>query len=101
MQMGMLIKESFKMIEGNGIYESADSGVYKGEFKAGKAEGNGICRYPNGDFYQGLFRDGEAEGNGIFTSANGDIFQSKFKNGEPWGKANMDIYKWRCLWRPV
>ncbi|CAL8463796.1 g3330 [Coccomyxa elongata] len=77
------------------IYEHADGGTYRGQWRGNKKQGLGVYVYPGGGRYEGMWREnggwyegewvaGEREGTGARLMRNGTI-----KAGR-WGNAKLE-----------
>lgn len=49
------------------IYEHADGGTYRGQWRGNKKQGLGVYGYPGGGRYEGMWRDNMKHGYGVYT----------------------------------
>ena len=49
------------------VYEHADGGTYRGQWRGNKKQGLGVYVYPGGGRYKGMWRDNMKHGYGVYT----------------------------------
>ena len=60
-------------MDGEGLYEWANGGKYKGQYSQGKMTGKGRREWPGGDHYIGGWLNDHFHGLGTKVIAQGDI----------------------------
>lgn len=49
------------------VYEHADGGTYRGQWRGAKKHGLGVYRYPGGGKYEGMWRNNVKDGFGVYS----------------------------------
>lgn len=76
-------------LDGYGVLQLADGGVYEGGFKNDKPDGYGVYKGKAGTLYQGDIRNGVPDGSGYLALPNGERYQGEFKKGRRHGKGTL------------
>ncbi|EIE18826.1 hypothetical protein COCSUDRAFT_59757 [Coccomyxa subellipsoidea C-169] len=64
------------------LYEHADGGTYRGQWRGNKKQGLGVYVYPGGGRYEGMWRDNVKHGYGVYAFPKGGLYEGEWVAGE-------------------
>ncbi len=80
-----------QQMHGKGILESADGGLYEGEFKLSLPDGVGVMKRPGGEIRSGTFVRGQLDGTGSILYSNQTRYEGGLRAGQPNGQGRMEF----------